>query len=533
MDEKFLLVSVGHISLLEDTFKSSVLLAKRSLPLNGAMTAETSGVATSPAQEAPSDGDSDLVIAVVGQVGTEFENIARILQARFRQAGYRWEEVRVSRDVLAHASPFTGTSELDRLQHYMGVGDKIREQDTEGVAKGVAGVIRQRRGSNAGHRTVVFINSLKHPQEVAFLRRLYAGGFYLIAVQVDDKRRRTVLQRDLIGGEALEELMVRDEADSRSNGQQVRETFHLADFFVRMGNDVAATEGHLNRFVDILFGSPYRTPTFDEYAMFLAFASALRSADLSRQVGAVLARRETVLATGANDVPRARGGLYWPQWDDSRKDYVDAAGGRDHTLGGDSNRFEQNEMIERIVRDGVAMDLDPDRLRRVLDKGPIRDLTEYGRIVHAEMEALSSCARTGVSTVDSTLYSTTFPCHNCAKHIIAAGIRRVVFIEPYPKSKAVQFHSDAIVVGYADEHLSDARVLFEPFAGLGPRRFFDLFSMKWGVGRTLRRKYDQGDTVSWSASTGELRIQMRRGSYVDREADAERSFEATLRALRK
>ncbi|MDN3612645.1 hypothetical protein QWZ16_23945 [Vibrio ostreicida] len=26
-----------------------------------------------------------------------------------------------------------------------------------------------------------------------------------------------------------------------------------------------------------------------------------------------------------------------------------------------------------------------------------------------------------------------FPCHNCAKHIVASGIKRVVYVEPYPK----------------------------------------------------------------------------------------------------
>ena len=60
-------------------------------------------------------------------------------------------------------------------------------------------------------------------------------------------------------------------------------------------------------------------------------------------------------------------------------------------------------------------------------------------MVHAEMEALLSCARSGVSPVGGTLYSTTFPCHNCAKHIVAAGLRRVVYVEPYPKSRAVEF----------------------------------------------------------------------------------------------
>lgn len=60
---------------------------------------------------------------------------------------------------------------------------------------------------------------------------------------------------------------------------------------------------------------------------------------------------------------------------------------------------------------------------------------------HAEMAALMSCARSGGSPVDGTLYCTTFRCHNCAKHIVAAGIRSVVYVEPYPKSKAKDLYA--------------------------------------------------------------------------------------------
>jgi deoxycytidylate deaminase len=75
------------------------------------------------------------------------------------------------------------------------------------------------------------------------------------------------------------------------------------------------------------------------------------------------------------------------------------------------------------------------------------DITEFGRPVHAEMEAILSCARIGISPKMGTLYCTTFPCHNCAKHIVAAGIKRVVYVEPYPKSKAEKLHSDSLNTG--------------------------------------------------------------------------------------
>ena len=46
--------------------------------------------------------------------------------------------------------------------------------------------------------------------------------------------------------------------------------------------------------------------------MFHAKSTALRSADLSRQVGAVIATKESdIIAVGCNDAPKALGGLYW------------------------------------------------------------------------------------------------------------------------------------------------------------------------------------------------------------------------------
>ena len=114
--------------------------------------------------------------------------------------------------------------------------------------------------------------------------------------------------------------------------------------------------------------------------------------------------------------------------------------------------------------------------------------------MHAEMEALLFCARNAIDARRATLYATTFPCHNCAKHIIAAGIARVVYVEPYPKSKAMEFHDDAIAQG---EDSNPPLVTFEPFVGVGPRKFFDLFSMKLSTGFELTRKGKDGHVLDW------------------------------------
>jgi len=83
-------------------------------------------------------------------------------------------------------------------------------------------------------------------------------------------------------------------------------------------------------YFNVLFGHPYETPTFDEYAMFIAFSAALRSADLSRQVGAVIARNNEIIGTGANDCPKYGGGLYWPEYDPNTHLIQDTSDGRDY-----------------------------------------------------------------------------------------------------------------------------------------------------------------------------------------------------------
>jgi deoxycytidylate deaminase len=104
----------------------------------------------------------------------------------------------------------------------------------------------------------------------------------------------------------------------------------------------------------------------------------------------------------------------------------------------------------------------------------IDNIIEFGRAVHAEMAALTDAAVRGVSVTGCTVYSTTFPCHLCTRHIIAAGIKRVVYIHPYPKSLAAQLHQDSIAIDVA--HPARNLVRFEPFVGLAPRRFLNLFT---------------------------------------------------------
>lgn len=464
---------------------------------------------------------SELVLGLVGAVGTDLEKVVDILKKRLMVVGYEVEEIRISKDVIPKIESVDekqiSADNYSRIACMMDAGDAARKKTDNFsiLALGAASKISESRKSDDKNspkhrpRTAYIINSLKHPEEVQRLRGIYPQGFFLFGIHSDARRRNNYLVENLrIEPEKANILIQRDEDEHVPHGQKVTDTFHMSDFFVQLDGQGDQLEKSIWRILDILFGKPHVTPTFDEYAMFLAFSASLRSADLSRQVGAVVAREREILATGANDCPKAGGGLYWPEYDPDKSEIVDKKGGRDYTNPeGDSNKAEQQKIILEIIEKGVIHRLDRDTLQKILEESRIADLTEYGRVVHAEMEALLCCSRNTVNTRKADLYCTTFPCHNCAKHIIAAGISKVIYIEPYPKSKAFEFYSDSIRAlkeGEEQGETSGDMVIFVPFVGVGPRRFFDLFSMRLGSGYPLCRKDKDGQ---------EKRLETRRFYY--------------------
>ena len=59
-------------------------------------------------------------------------------------------------------------------------------------------------------------------------------------------------------------------------------------------------------------------------------------------------------------------------------------------------------------------------------------------VLHAEANAITKLARSGNNSEDSTLYVTASPCIECAKLIIQAGIRRVVYGEKYRLTDGIE-----------------------------------------------------------------------------------------------
>jgi cytidine deaminase len=500
----------------------------------------------------------ELIFAVAGPVGSDLQEISRTLGDALRKSEYaEVEEISVTTLIrqIAERVPLTTsvgasvrlleTPEEMRIASHMDAGNAIRRLASNPAAIATASIaeirgIRKRHGSKPGRRAYI-IRSLKRPEEAHLLRRVYGPGFFLIGVNVNRPERVDSLARRIARSHnetpasprfpnyllEAEALAQRDEDEATDEyGQRLRDVFQLCDLFV---SPTAATSlfDQIDRFVRLILGDMSETPCRDEQFMFQAFATSLASGALGRQVGAVIVSATgEVLGVGWNDVPKGGGGLYRAGEHYDRRDIHEER---------DSVNVHADliidEMLETARDAGWLSGHKPrlDEAREAMKRSRVMSLLEFGRTSHAEVEAVLAAARIGASPRDATLYTTTFPCHQCARLIVTAGVRKVVYIEPYPKSRALELHRDAI---FAYDDTSAPRcdtkdcdvphaVRFEPFLGIGPHRFVDLFSMTTSAGITHERKVKtSGERIRWNPKTSRPKVEMLPLSYLDLEAKA-------------
>lgn len=134
---------------------------------------------------------------------------------------------------------------------------------------------------------------------------------------------------------------------------------------------------------------------WDDYFMEIAGVVAKRSTCLRRQVGAVLVKDKHILATGYNGAPK-----------------------------------------------GLKHCSDTGCMRQDIPSGERHELC---RAIHAEQNAIVQAARHGVKIDSCTLYCTLAPCSLCAKMLINAGVKRIVYADGYPDDRAMEFFKEANV----------------------------------------------------------------------------------------
>ncbi|MBV8582179.1 MAG: hypothetical protein JOZ86_16270 [Candidatus Eremiobacteraeota bacterium] len=486
---------------------------------------------------APQDqtgGRRELIFGLVAPLGVDKDVVVKVLRQALSAAGYQLRTIKIStliREYARDIDAIKNAEPLHRKRLLMNVGDKLRRDwdafNSRTERRGDFGAIlaisaiqqlRQRINKARGVQpeeeqpletipissAAYLVDSLKHPDELEYLRRVYGPAFVSIGVYTPPEIRRRDLGLDALDDDdrkLVEALMKRDEVDTKL-GQRVGEAFYGTDFIVDSTEDPDEIRDELVRLVHLLFGDVFQTPRLAEYGMFLARAAQARSGSMARQIGAAILRDDgSVVACGTNEAAKAvTGGQYWPD-DDAEfhgRDMVytpkEGAPVRDTS---DAFREEMiSTVVEALAKAGVLAgdysDMTPEKRLKELyttDGAPLRntrikDNIDYIRAVHAEAAAIIDAGRHGVATKGTRMFTSTFPCHECARHIVAAGIRQVVYLEPYPKSATKDLYRDSVALDPTSD--DPHRVVFRTFVGVAPPRYLEFFLL----GQRLRKQGD-------------------------------------------
>lgn len=469
--------------------------------------------------EATSSLTPELVIALCGPIGSPLHEAADQVVSALSEYGYVTEKVRLS-SLIRHNAHKTGikvdsSSKYREIRTLIEVGDELRKLYGRDVLAKLAiakiGGDRIKRYGKftdpadelaktpseriAAHRLCHVIDSVKNSSELDLLRLVYGEALFAVGIFSPlEVRTRNLERPGALTATEIKQLIDVDSGEEFAHGQSVRDTFPKCDFFLRVDHPivgpsepkaVAQLVEKLRRFFGLLLRTAVVTPTQEETAMYAAASAARNSACISRQVGAsVTSHAGEILAIGWNDVPRAGGGLYGKPAmrplsqlrpsamgsDDDQRCFA-MTGGRCH------NDDEKKAIADKIAESLETAQLISPQNRQaavevILGDSRVKDLIEFSRAVHAEMHAILGASRVaGDRVIGGRLYVTTYPCHSCARHVVAAGITEVHYIEPYRKSLATRLHQDALTESIEE----GGKVRLLQYDGIAPRRFIELF----------------------------------------------------------
>lgn len=479
----------------------------RSKPL---MTVDATG-------EASDSLTPELVIALCGPIGSPLHEAATQIQHTLSDFNYKTEVLRLSNLIRLNAEMTRETvdtsSKFTEIESLIKVGDALREDfGPDVLAKLAIAKIGGDRTSHFGtfedaaaeaqqlpknriknQRICHVIDSIKNTAELDLLRLIYGDALFAVGVFSPLEVRRINLERPgKLASQEIEKLIDTDSGEEFSHGQSVRDTFPRCDFFLRVDHSVVGPHerkaiAQLNektrRLFDLIFRTAVITPTTEETAMYAASSAAKNSACLSRQVGAaVTSATGELLAVGWNDVPQSGGGLYGKpptsplmsikvgQQELDQRCFVQT-GGKCHNDA--EKKIIAERVVESLIDKSVLADAAKDAaVQAIIGDSRVKDLIEFSRAVHAEMHAVLAASRVaGDRVLGGKIYVTTYPCHSCARHLVAAGISEIHYIEPYRKSLATKLHADAITESTEPRE----KVQLLQFDGIAPRRFIELF----------------------------------------------------------
>ena len=317
-----------------------------------------------------------------------------------------------------------------------------------------------REASRSGANNVVF-DSIKREGEIKYLRDRYPR-FFLLAIQCSRDERwdrvRSVYESAKLFESDFEVHDARDQIEEFKAGQKVSLCVDDADIVIdntEHRSNMAARQAfriRIDRYLGLISGSAAYKPRSQDIAMTIAYTEAEWSDCIKRHVGAVIVDEDgSLISSGFNQNPATMRPCYeepgYCRKDSLVAERLEALAGTHCPICG-----KIIEAINDPFRCTCGYSL---KSHYFSDHG-----VRWCPGVHAEERAIARVRGRDLS--EATLYTTTFPCLNCAKLITDSGLKRIIYVEPYPERESVRF-------------LAENRIETVPFEGVKARSFHKLF----------------------------------------------------------
>ncbi|MEM4259787.1 MAG: deaminase [Candidatus Woesearchaeota archaeon] len=260
--------------------------------------------------------------------------------------------------------------------------DKLREVGNELRTKYGSGVLALKAIKSMVPEKNYVVTSIRARAEVEVFKEEKEFVLVFVDSPIEVRFKRIHLRNRENDPKTIEELREKEEKEmnDKEGGMQLAECRRIADIFIKNNSTLEEFYKKIDKLIENLKKKfPYIRPSWDEYFLNIVKVIGQRGTCDRGRTGAVLVKNNRILTTG----------------------YVGSPPGLPHC--------DEVGHLFHIVEhtDGVS------RVHCV-------------RTIHAEQNAIAQAAKHGVNIDGSTLYLKMTPCNDCAKLIIAAGIKRVV-----------------------------------------------------------------------------------------------------------